>query len=92
MITLDQWQAVLTVVTPVLLSLLFQQKWTKKTKLRIAMAASVFVAFVPEFIAGNLANPATFTGEAITIFIASQGIYHLWCTQFDALTAKTDVS
>lgn len=90
-ITLDQWQQALTLLTPLIVSLVLQAHWRAQIKRAIAIAMAVVMAVVPEVLQHKL-NATTIVPEALAMIVASQGFYYVLKTKFDLITGATTKS
>jgi L-lactate permease len=90
-ITLDQWQQILALLTPFLISFFVQSHWSSQVKRAVAVVAAVAISTVPELIQGKVNGPHL-VGEALVVVAASQGVYHLFSSKFGNMTAATDTT
>lgn len=75
--TVEQWDAVVGFVLPLLVSLINRPEWKSWVKATVALTASVAGGTVTALLAGEFTGSSWISSIGI-VFASSQAFYHLW--------------
>lgn len=73
------WALILGVLTPLIVAVVQQPKWTPKVRALVGLAAAVVIGFVSVLASGDLDDTQSLLGVIALVFVASSSAYKaLW--------------